>query len=640
MYRDCFVCLCVVACLAGCRKPEDSGPSLPASEQIQDNAIQAEGPPHAKKDQGAPQLLLTDGDRDPQGPIVARTDRFGNLRASDLNALLGRYRSSLRALRAIARSTEEPYLPQLVERIFPSAAPRDVVWVWLLARVAEEDGERVSDDEIREELHKAFGLRLDAELLKGPLKSEAVSSDLFWSTLRELSLARKLTGRFLSATENLAEPAAWDYYRRIHQKAKVELLALPVASFVDRVGPPGEGELREFFERYRTRVPDPASPEPGFKEPHRIALSYVRVDLARLCSPNAVTDAEIQRYREKTAPDSDQAARREIAEQKAREKCDALFQELRDVLRQHERDRSQRDSVKTDPNAAPLSALPDFHATALKWGVEHGTTKLLSAAEMKSLEIARTQVVRGGAIVSFEGHVFGRFGPGLFEPVQLLSAGGIEYLCWKTEEQLPRVPKYDETGVRDRVLGHWKLTQARRPALDAARQLAEEARRAGSVALKQVFRGRPAIRVWSPEPFSWFADPGPLLTMGGAGLSISTITDLGTALGAQEDGEPTVFIEERAGEDLMRAVYDLRSGEMGVAMNQPKTTVYVVRLLEWAPMDELLRPGFRAMLQDRKGTDYLVFLNVVREDRLPRWIQETESRAGFRWEAEPECWEE
>jgi hypothetical protein len=85
------------------------------------------------------------------------------------------------------------------------------------------------------------------------------------------------------------------------------------------------------------------------------------------------------------------------------------------------------------------------------------------------------------------------------------------------------------------------------------------------------------------------------------------------------------------GEDFMRAVFNLEQGGVGVAMNQPKTIAYVVRVVEFNPKDSVLEgPFFKA--------DYSTYYLAAREDRnelLRSWIERLEKSAGLKWQREP-----
>ena len=71
---------------------------------------------------------------------------------------------------------------------------------------------------------------------------------------------------------------------------------------------------------------------------------------------------------------------------------------------------------------------------------------------------------------------------------------------------------------------------------------------------------------------------------------------------------------ELAGNDFMRTVYGLKVGEIGVAMNQPKTIAYVVQLVETTPSDSVLWQMFKA-------DDYSKYASVAsgdESDDVPR----------------------
>ena len=68
------------------------------------------------------------------------------------------------------------------------------------------------------------------------------------------------------------------------------------------------------------------------------------------------------------------------------------------------------------------------------------------------------------------------------------------HLFWKTDEDPARVPKFDDPGVAAEVLREWKMIQARKPALEEAKKLADDARKSKG-SLKQVFANRPDLPV-------------------------------------------------------------------------------------------------------------------------------------------------
>jgi hypothetical protein len=71
----------------------------------------------------------------------------------------------------------------------------------------------------------------------------------------------------------------WQYYRDNRTDIRVTLLTLPVADFLGKVeGTPSEEELRALWTRYKEMEPAPEREKPGFKEPRRVALEWVKAD--------------------------------------------------------------------------------------------------------------------------------------------------------------------------------------------------------------------------------------------------------------------------------------------------------------------------------------------------------------------------
>lgn len=70
----------------------------------------------------------------------------------------------------------------------------------------------------------------------------------------------------------------YDFYREKTAQAQFGIVRIPVSNYIDKVeGEPKESELRALFAKHRNVVPNPASPEPGFREPRRLKLSWLEV---------------------------------------------------------------------------------------------------------------------------------------------------------------------------------------------------------------------------------------------------------------------------------------------------------------------------------------------------------------------------
>ena len=161
-----------------------------------------------------------------------------------------------------------------------------------------------------------------------------------------------------------------------------------------------------------------------------------------------------------------------------------------------------------------------------------------------------------------------------FQPTESMDLLGDGYLFWKTEETKDRVPAFTDKGVREGVLRAWKMIRARSLALKEADALAAEARQAQKP-LKQAVAARPDLRVIMPPAFSWVTFGNMPLGSAPRAARISNVVGV-----------------DMAGEEFMRTVFHLEPGQIGVAMNAPKTMAYLIRLDEVKPSQEVLWKEF------------------------------------------------
>ena len=120
-------------------------------------------------------------------------------------------------------------------------------------------------------------------------------------------------------------------------------------------------------------------------------------------------------------------------------------------------------------------------------------------------------------------------------------------------------------------------------------------------------------------PFSWLVDTG----LGGA--FAYAVPRIGEVLGA--DGKPIPHM----GNPFMERVFAILPGGTDWAENDPQTVVYVVRVIEYKPLDTTLWEEFLvtspaayqiAAVYDQGATD-------------EAWRKELEAEAGLQWHREP-----
>ena len=201
---------------------------------------------------------------------------------------------------AVAAGRDPARLP-----LFPEAEEA-VVRTILVNEEARANGLVVSDTAINDFLAQWTNnlVRPEqlAEIVSGlRLGPTAVSEHDLFEALRA-----ELTGRnmlFMFQTGFSGDPPGWrwDYYKRLEQKAVVEVVPVPVESVVADVPAPTEATLRTFFERYRNDLPDPRSDAPGFRKPRRAKYEYfvAKREAFEAAVAKDVTDEEIAAFYEK-----------------------------------------------------------------------------------------------------------------------------------------------------------------------------------------------------------------------------------------------------------------------------------------------------------------------------------------------------
>ncbi len=286
-----------------------------------------------------------------------------------------------------------------------------------------------------------------------------------------------------------------------------------------------------------------------------------------------------------------QQIRRELATRK----IDELFQQVIRRLTQY-REQKITGQGKVDP--------PDFAGWAKENRLIQIETDLLPEWDLRKLELADALAESGG---TFFDTVFGQR---LYVPTRGFDLRGSQFIWWPVEESKPRTPKWEEEGVRQTVLDAWKLVKARDIAKQAAEKLLAEARKSGKP-LKEVFAGRADVEVLDPPEFTWMTagSVAPLLSAGR--LEVSAVGGV-----------------EWPGNEFMRTTFDLSPGETAVAMNQPRTVVYLIRVVDFTPSDNVLWESFTTL-------EYRHYAQIAANDmqaKLFGWFAQIQDAIGLKWD--------
>ncbi len=192
------------------------------------------------------------------------------------------------------------------------------------------------------------------------------------------------------------------------------------------------------------------------------------------------------------------------------------------------------------------------------------------------------------------------------------------FTYWREEVEPESVPLLDD--VRDDVVRAWKMQQALPLARAKAEQLAQQAAQSGQP-LVAVFPDN-ASQVIRSDPFSW-------MTRGAMPGGMPMRPTLSPVKGQAGDRRVSVA---GAGEDFMRAVFDLQVGQVGVAVNQPQTFVYVVRIEAEEPSDQQRREAFFAagLTNELAELAQLQLGDIVRD-----WYSTLEREYEIKWSRPP-----
>jgi len=271
--------------------------------------------------------------------------------------------------------------------------------------------------------------------------------------------------------------------------------------------------------------------------------------------------------------------------------------------------RYRKDETKAQPPFPSPPPKLDFEKLAKENGLSTGQTGLISQWETQALEIGTSLVGGRDPIWHYAFQSMPRF-----RPEESLDISGSIYLFWKTDEAKEQVPKFDDPGVRGRVLQTWKMIEARPLALKAATAIAAEVGKSKR-SLKQAIGQRPDLKVVTPPAFSW-------ITFGNV--------PLGSAPGAARIS--TIPGIDMAGEEFMRAVFHLTSDQTDAALNAPQTVAYVIQMTELNPSQDVLWQQFEV-------DDFSKYAPAAYADRQQiarAWLDAVKTSAGFEWQRKPD----
>ena len=265
----------------------------------------------------------------------------------------------------------------------------------------------------------------------------------------------------------------------------------------------------------------------------------------------------------------------------------------------------------------------DLKPFAEQYDFEFFSTPKIVAHEAQRLPFAHGTRERQFLEELFKGAI-------LFDP-QIVEGDSAKYLFWVTDFSSQEEPESVDK-VRDTVLLRWKEVNARPLAMKRAEELLEQAKTSGKP-LVEAFANQGDVKVVETEPFTWKSYGESMyaafFAMRGLPPHLGEVREKGVAAGDSEIGNTLIVAP---GERFMETAYSLGVSEIGIAMNQPETVVYIIRVTGSSPSDDVLRERFPST----PVAEYRLagMPEKIREAR-DAWLKQIQDEVGFKWINKP-----
>lgn len=298
--------------------------------------------------------------------------------------------------------------------------------------------------------------------------------------------------------------------------------------------------------------------------------------------------------------------RSHLASQKALQRMQRELKIAKKKIDDHYRDVAISDDEKNPP-------VLDFAKLAKKHGLTLNQTDLVTTLELRETDIGKSiidgtrQSVADIIIESAHNE----------QLRNSMDSDLNQYLFWRVKKTEEKTPKFDDEGVREKVVKAWKEVQSRDLAMKEAERLAEIARKSKKTLGNSIAKSQ-GVTVKPTGFFSWFKYYLPAGTYQRRSIQL---------------GDPTNV--DKPGFDFMEAVYDLQPKEITTAMNEPKTVVYVIQLID---TDTDTKAGKKRLWKNFLKEPFQSYAEVAHFDQLKakfKWMKNLTEEAGLEWERPP-----
>jgi len=232
-----------------------------------------------------------------RNPVVVKTKKYGNLTEREVSIMRDQRLQVIhfidRLRQSIVENKGNPERTQTFLLAIGPASEDAVVHTWLLANEATRLGLMVDNTAINAFLRELTGGSVETFELKNILDKEIrLSQRRLFELLGHELLALRFQEMFQVSLPAMPPGQRWDYFTRLKRQAAIGVVAVEVKKFAEEIPDPGDEKLQAFFEQYKDNFPNPTSPEPGFHQPHKIAVRYFKAN-AEEFQKQSVTDDEV-----------------------------------------------------------------------------------------------------------------------------------------------------------------------------------------------------------------------------------------------------------------------------------------------------------------------------------------------------------
>jgi hypothetical protein len=327
--------------------------------------------------------------------------KFGNLTQMQIANLRSERRSLISFFQALRDILNGQKFPDAASRangihsLLGQESEDEAIHRWIYARTAESMGIVVDNKSVDDLLNfLLLGVQNPQAMINAALRSTqgGMNPEQFVSIMRKQLFALRLI-QLGHVADNWAGMTAspgerWDFFKRLHQQATVELAVLSPSKFVKDAKDPTEDELKQFFDEHKKDTSSPESSKPGFFVPRRVNIQYLAADEEKVESQ--ITQKEIDQEYEKDpkrySRDLESFQKEEKDEKEARDKEESANKPSTEKKTPEASKNGKEPESKTTKPAEGSAAKPDGGSAAKPEGSGARSTGLSRKSDEKPSE--------------------------------------------------------------------------------------------------------------------------------------------------------------------------------------------------------------------------------------------------------------